>query len=450
MQIKSSRLVALGIAASVLSTSLAPNVDAQMPHDSITATAKRFFGNYRRNDASLISIGRGEQSVFLMDYRTGSRSELFARGDGLIDSATATTLTLRGIGHETTLVARGPHTAWTAVRRELVRIDVKFTDDTVTLAGTLWEPVGRGPFPAIVLLHGAGQETRYAMRQYPYFFVSHWYAVLTYDKRGSGKSTGNWQPWYAGNDVLAADAAAAVRLLGRRAEIRGHDIGLLGISNGAWVAVREAALASRSALDAAPPIAFVVPIVGGGVPMWRQELYRISNEGRVHHLAPADQAALDRFMRALYSPTLFDSLPAAAAIARIDSLRAAAKGTAWFAETPLAGFGDTPSSTLFALGKQAWQRELSYDPAMDLRTLRQPMLAILGGADQEVPSGPVAISLRENVPPRATGARTIVVVPGVGHYLLRPDDPGKPTVDQFDPKLFTVLGEWLDARNARR
>ena len=433
------RCRALALSVPILGLVDATCVRAQVPGDSTVATARPFFGNYFRSDGTLVSIGRGEQSVFLMDYRTGSRDGLRSRGSGsLADPATGATITLRTRHGDTALVVQTTNRLWTARRQPLVRTDVQFHNDTVTLAGTLWEPVGRGPFPAIVLLQGAGEETRYAMRQYPYFFVSHGYAVLTYDKRGSGASTGDWHPWVAGTDVLAADAAAAVQLLRARSEIRPDDVGLLGISNGAWVTLRTAAHT--------PNIAFVIPVVGSGIPMWQQELYRIANEGRAHNLAPVDQAALERFMSALYSPLTFDSLPRLAAVARLDSLRAESHDTPWFAETPLAQFGDAPSATLLALGQQTWLRELSYDPSADLRTLRQPMLAILGGADHDVPTAIVASALRRDVPPNGGSQRTIVIIPGASHYLLLPDDPAKPTVDQFDPELFITLGRWLDAR----
>jgi len=407
--------------------------------DSTIIVARSLFGNYKRADGSLVSVGRGVQSVFLMDYRTGERDDLrLGRADTIVDPARGmATLSLQMTGSDTVLSIRGSRATWTATRLLLTRTDVTFQDGGVTLSGTLWEPVGRGPFPAIVLLHGAGEETRYAMRQYPYFFVSRGYAVLTYDKRGSGKSTGDWHPWVAGIDVLSGDAAAAVELLRNQHEIRADRVGLLGISNGAWVAVRTATHTDN--------VAFVIPIVGGGGSLWGQELYRIHNEGRTHDLSKPDEAALDHFMSSLYSAELFDSLPRGAAIVKLDSLRASAKGAAWFAETPLAVFGDTPSTSLFDVGREAWRRELSYDANADLRSLRQPMLAILGGADQDVPSASVAAQLRGNYPHAGADHRTILIIPGASHYLLLRSDARRPTVDRFDPLLFTTLTRWLTA-----
>ncbi|MDQ2890986.1 MAG: alpha/beta fold hydrolase [Gemmatimonadota bacterium] len=417
-----------------------PALEAQVVRVDAVTSAQKFFGNYRRDDGSLISIGRSDESVFTMDYRSGERHQLTADSSGtLSDSAEhGETLALRTDPRGVTLVARGGAASWAALRLPIVHNDVEFHDGDVTLRGTLWEPAGAGPFPAIILLHGAGQETRFAMRQYPYFFVSLGYAVLTYDKRGSGKSTGEWQPWNAGIDVLAADAAAAVQLLRARHDVRADHVGLLGISNGAWVTVRAA--------THTPGISFVIPIVGSGIPIWRQELYRIHNSGVALGLNANNVTALDQFMSGLYSSALFDSLPRPAAIARIDSLRLSAHGTPWLSVTPLAAFVSAPSGTVYDLGRESWRRELSYDPTADLRMLTQPMLAILGGADVDVPTRLVAASLSSNVPTSKHGTRMVYVIPGASHYLLLADDSARSTVDRFDPKLFETLRRWLALR----
>lgn len=124
-----------------------------------------------------------------------------------------------------------------------------------------------------------------------------------------------------------------------------------------------------------------------------------------------------------------------------------------FAETPLAPFGDASSAVLLGIAQQAWRRELSYDPASDLSTLEQPMLVILGGADQDVPTAKVAAGFRRDVPPRSDAVRLVLIIPGVNHYLLRPGDANASAsdsaVDQFDPELFTTPGQWLDARKRR-
>ena len=64
-------------------------------------------------------------------------------------------------------------------------------------------------------------------------------AVLSYDKRGVGSSSGNWLD--STLDDLAADATAALGFLCAQPEVRADPAGLLGHSEGGWVALRAAA-----------------------------------------------------------------------------------------------------------------------------------------------------------------------------------------------------------------
>jgi len=95
--------------------------------------------------------------------------------------------------------------------------DVTFKSAGITLEGTIYKP--RHPQAALVLVHGSGQETR--MHKMASILAEKGIAVLTYDKRGVGKSGGI----YAGPEVgtnnidsanlnlLALDASAASNTL---------------------------------------------------------------------------------------------------------------------------------------------------------------------------------------------------------------------------------------------
>jgi uncharacterized protein len=61
-------------------------------------------------------------------------------------------------------------------------------------------------------------------------------AVLAYDKRSAGRSTGDWAT--ATVDDLAADAAAAVAALQAHPQVSRGTVGVLGHSEGGWVALR--------------------------------------------------------------------------------------------------------------------------------------------------------------------------------------------------------------------
>lgn len=127
------------------------------------------------------------------------------------------------------------------------------------LAGTLSLPNGAGPFPAVVLVSGTGHNTRDEdVRGHKVFLVladalnRQGFAVLRYDMRGVGGSSGDYDA--ATTADFASDAGAAVAWLKTQAEIDGSRIGVLGHSEGGIIAPAVAATDKG--------VAFVVMIAG--------------------------------------------------------------------------------------------------------------------------------------------------------------------------------------------
>jgi len=117
----------------------------------------------------------------------------------------------------------------------------------VTLAGTLTFPLGKGPFPAVILIAGMGPNDRdYGMMGHKLFLVIADYltqqglAVLRYDKRGIGKSTGVYSASLTSQD-FADDVKAAIDYLKKRSDIDPKKIGLIGHSEGGMIAQMVAA-----------------------------------------------------------------------------------------------------------------------------------------------------------------------------------------------------------------
>lgn len=113
--------------------------------------------------------------------------------------------------------------------------------DGVRLAGTLTLPQSQGPFPVVVLLHGSGPLDRdLTMANHKPFLVWADYltrqgiAVLRFDKRSAGKSTGDYNSSTV--EDFANDALAGVEYLKTRKEINSTQMGLIGFSEGGLTA----------------------------------------------------------------------------------------------------------------------------------------------------------------------------------------------------------------------
>ena len=115
--------------------------------------------------------------------------------------------------------------------------EVTLSNRNCTLSGTLLTPNGKGPFAAVVFVHGSGPEERSNSKSRAKDFVRRGYAALIYDKRGVGKSGGNQTSvQYFSLEDLAGDVGAAVQFLSSRSEIDARRIGLVATSQGGWVA----------------------------------------------------------------------------------------------------------------------------------------------------------------------------------------------------------------------
>src|SRR5690242_699397 len=125
-----------------------------------------------------------------------------------------------------------------------------------------------GKHPAIILVHGSGAENRDYMLPWARFLIRRGVAVLGYDKRGVGESTGDWNT--ASFDDLAGDVVAAFEYLKTRNDIDRLHNGVLGISQAGWIMP----LAAVRAKD----MGFLISISGAGVPAAETTLDQARNE----------------------------------------------------------------------------------------------------------------------------------------------------------------------------
>jgi dienelactone hydrolase len=172
-------------------------------------------------------------------------------------------------------------------------VAVRFTCEGARLSGTIYIPVGSGPFPAVVWISGDGPHTRLAFGPLVSTFTGLGVAFLSYDKRGVGQSQGVCCPGDSGHfNLLAADAVGAANTLRAMVGIDPHHVGLLGASQAGWI-VPLAATRSRSiaftALADAPAVSQGEELLyslltgeegGGGAVLPKQAIYyRVKQTG---------------------------------------------------------------------------------------------------------------------------------------------------------------------------
>lgn len=143
--------------------------------------------------------------------------------------------------------------------------NVKFNNKEagVTLSGTFTRPELKGKYPVVILISGSGRHDRDGsmMTHRPFLVLSDYLtrnniAVLRYDDRGFGESTGDFSK--ATTADFAQDVISAVSYLKLRSDINPNQIGLIGHSEGGIIAP----LAANQTSD----ISFIVTLAATGIP----------------------------------------------------------------------------------------------------------------------------------------------------------------------------------------
>lgn len=137
-------------------------------------------------------------------------------------------------------------------------------EDGVYLSGTLTIPEGAEKFPAVILISGSGPQNRdeEIFGHKPFLVISDFlsrngFAVLRFDDRGVGASTGDYAK--ATTFDFAKDVLSALNFLKSREEIDNKKIGLIGHSEGGMIA-------QIAAVQNSNDIAFIIMLAGVGIP----------------------------------------------------------------------------------------------------------------------------------------------------------------------------------------
>jgi len=135
--------------------------------------------------------------------------------------------------------------------------EVTFKNGDITFAGTLSIPPKSGKHPAVVMITGSGPQNRdesvagfKIFKVIADYLTTNGIAVLRYDDRGVGKSTGK-SVNESTSEEFSTDVIEAIKFLKGRSDINEKQIGLIGHSEGGLIAPMVAAKTDDVAFVAA-------------------------------------------------------------------------------------------------------------------------------------------------------------------------------------------------------
>ena len=302
----------------------------------------------------------------------------------------------------------------------------------VTLAATFTRPTGDGPFAAVALVSGSGPQDRdeALMGHKPFHVLADHLtragiAVLRYDDRGVGKSTGDFAK--ATTKDFADDAAGAVAFLKARKEV--GKIGLIGHSEGALIAPMVAAESAD--------IKFIVLLGGPGVN--GEEILYAQGQAIVKAMGgnPVGLAIQKGVQQKLFA-LVKEGADAA-------KIREATKDL-----MPKGKEGGQLGMQLAILTTPWFKFFLTHDPKTDLVKVKCPVLAITGEKDLQVPPAENLAAIESALKGAGNTDVTTKTMPGLNHLFQTcktglPAEYGK-IEETFAPAALDEVAAWVKKR----
>jgi hypothetical protein len=315
--------------------------------------------------------------------------------------------------------------------------DVTFMSHGVTLAGRLTLPKGADKVPVVVLVHGAEDDSALSspgvvlalQRMLPAEGIG----VFAYDKRGTGRSGGQYTQDYG---VLADDADAAMDQARGLAGARLGRIGFWGGSQGGWVAPLAA---NHTHAD------FVVVSYGLAVNVMDEDQESVDLQMREEGYPPeviAEALEVAHAAEVVLVSDFKQGYP------ELDAMRAKYGKAPWYKDVQgdFAHFvlSHTDDAELRAMAKDYdWHIPFDYDSMSVLRADKTPQLWILGGEDYEAPSAVTSQRIRSLI---ADGKPfTLAYYPKAEHgmTLFETDAKGERVSTRYVPGYFAMIRDYV-------
>lgn len=321
--------------------------------------------------------------------------------------------------------------------------EVKFENSkqVATLAGTLTVPSGEGPFPVAIMISGSGASDRDEsfFGHKPFMVIAddltrQGIAVLRFDDRGRGESTGEYSG--ATSADLATDVEAGIEFLKKHPKIDVDKIGLIGHSEGGLIAPMIAA--ERD--DVHFIVLLAGPGVNGGVILKSQSTAMMKAAGESEEKLKANQQIHDAILSLIKkNPKLTSDEIEAASTAYLESVE----------NETTRKLMEPSAKQLVAILKSKWVRFfVQHEPAKTLGKVKCHVLAMNGEKDLQVLCDlnldPIERALKKS----SAASFQVVRLPDMNHMFQETDGSGTPgdygkIEESFSPKALRIIRDWV-------
>ena len=326
--------------------------------------------------------------------------------------------------------------------------EVVISSGGFVLSGEVMLPDGDGPHPAVVLINGSGDQDRDAtvagfrmFADLAEHLAEQGVASLRYDDRGVGGSTGAGLLTTLGN--RADDVEAALALLQSRHDVDADRVGLIGHSEGGYIAPIVA--------NRADGVDFVILLASPAVP--GDELLRVqlpailTASGASPEVFEREQGLQHLVLEAIATGDGWDGAEAgfrAWAGQLLESMSAQERDSIPDEEV----FVDVVVADKMAEAQSPWFRSVvEHDPRPDIVSLDIPLLALFAELDPLVPLDLNAEALLDAIAVSAVPSHELATIAGANHLFQEavtgsPDEYGDLAL-AFAPEFLQRLAEWL-------
>ena len=273
--------------------------------------------------------------------------------------------------------------------------DVTFNNGDVKIAGSILIPEGNGRHAAILFLNGSGPEGRFANRWLAERFAQAGFLALIYDKRGVGRSSGDWKA--SGFDDLAGDAAAGIRFLRSLPEVDPAGVGIYGHSQGGTIAPLVAARSGN--------LAFIIASAPGGIDPAQVEEYSVGNSVGISSLPPNEASDAREFVHAIVD-VAYRGQPRT----ELDAVSAKFRDRKWYFDPPPAG------NFYWSFSR----RIAGFQPARFWTQVQAPVLLLFAEKDERIPSDESARASLAALRSRNGADVMVKTFPGADHTFTLP------------------------------